>query len=94
MKSTLQEVTGDQVAFNMPSKGNCVSNDTRAEGPCVCPGDRGSSQDNMHIETFHKLLKHNYLETRKNQRLDHLIDVLFRIDLDKKFDQERKFLEK
>ena len=50
------------------------------------------AHENMHIETFHKMLKHNYLETRKNQRLDHLIEVLFRIDLDKKFDQERKLV--
>ena len=45
---------------------------------------------NMHIESFHRVLKIVYLQHKHNRRVDYLIYILLRIAIDKAFDQLQK----
>ena len=45
---------------------------------------------NMHIENFHKIIKHIYMEGKKSKRVDKCIDALFAYLLDKQFDRLTK----
>ena len=45
---------------------------------------------NMHIESFHRVLKIVYLQHKHNRRVDYLIYILLRIAWDKAFDQLQK----
>ena len=42
---------------------------------------------NMYLESFHKILKHVYLEGRKGKRVDRVIHALMRINRDKLFNR-------
>ena len=45
---------------------------------------------NMYVESFHRLLKVVYLESKQNHRLDRLLNVLLKIARDKAFGQFQK----
>ena len=45
---------------------------------------------NMHIENFHKIIKHIYMEGKKSKRVDKCIDALFTHLRDKQFDRQHK----
>ena len=45
---------------------------------------------NMHIESFHLVLKIVYLQHKHNRRVDYLIYILLRNVRDKAFDQLQK----
>ena len=45
---------------------------------------------NMHIESFHRVLKIVYLQHKHNRRVDYLIYVLLKIARDKAFDHIQK----
>lgn len=45
---------------------------------------------NMSLESFHRLLKVEYLEGKQNRRLDHLLHVLLKIARNKAFEQFQK----
>ena len=44
----------------------------------------------MYVESFHRVLKIVYLESKQNRRVDHLLSVLLRFAKDKAFDQISK----
>lgn len=45
---------------------------------------------NMHVESFHRLLKVCYMKGKQNRRVDHLINILLKIARDKSFERLEK----
>jgi len=45
---------------------------------------------NMHLESFHRLLKVVYLQGKQNRRLDHLISIILKVARDKGFERPQK----
>ena len=45
---------------------------------------------NMYVETFHRVLKVVYLDSKQNRRVDYLLTVLLRFAKDKAFEQIQK----
>lgn len=45
---------------------------------------------NMHVESFHRLLKVVYLQGKQNRRLDHLIHIVLKVARDKGFERLQK----
>ena len=45
---------------------------------------------NMYVETFHRVLKVVYLDSKQNRRVDHLLTVLLRFARDKAFERIQK----
>ncbi len=45
---------------------------------------------NMHLESFHRLLKVVYLQGKQNRRLDHLISIVLKVARDKAFERLQK----
>lgn len=45
---------------------------------------------NMHLESFHRLLKVVYLQGKQNRRLDHLISIILKVARDKGFERLQK----
>lgn len=48
---------------------------------------------NMHLESFHRLLKVVYLQGKVNRRLDHLIRIILKVSRDKGFERLQKLHE-
>ena len=50
----------------------------------------GLVNTNMHLESFHRLLKVVYLQGKQNRRLDHLISIVLKVARDKGFERIKK----
>jgi hypothetical protein len=62
----------------------------RAEQWAACHRKCMFINTNMYVESFHRLLKVVYLESKQNRRLDRLLNVLLKIARDKAFGQFQK----
>ena len=45
---------------------------------------------NMHLESFHRVLKHVYIKGKRNKRLDKLLFLLLKLSRDKSFERITK----
>ena len=62
----------------------------RTEQWAICHRKCMFINTNMYLESFHRLLKVVYLESKQNRRLDRLLNVLLKIARDKAFGQFQK----
>ncbi|KFM74894.1 hypothetical protein X975_12859, partial [Stegodyphus mimosarum] len=62
----------------------------RTEQWAYCFRKQSRINTNMHVESFHKIIKHIYLEGKKTKRVDKCIDALLSYLTDKKIDRLTK----
>lgn len=63
---------------------------SRAEQWASCYRLNTQLDTNMHVETFHRVIKIDYLKHKQNRRIDHLLHILFKYNRDLVFNFLRK----
>ena len=63
---------------------------SRSSQWAMCHRIRTIVNINMHLESFHRLLKVVYLQGKQNRRLDHLISIVLKVARDKGFERIQK----
>ena len=63
---------------------------SRAEQWASCYRLNTQLDTNMHVETFHRVIKIDYLKHKQNRRIDHLLHILFKYNRDLVFNFLKK----